>query len=127
MSDNAPEPSDLSPRDVPYDLSPVRAPTSIDGEPHEVAAAALDEYERLLISVVGYAQSVEAMVRTAMMTEALGLPDDLGGASPAQYPDKTYELQATTRANQALGMAATLLAQARRELALPVAESRRAI
>jgi hypothetical protein len=132
MADNTPDAgSELNPKDAAYELPAlpsIRVPTSIDGESHEVAAAALEEYERVLIALTGYAQSAEAMVRTAMLDEALSLPGSmlpLGDA--AAYPDATYELQAIVRANRALAIAINLLGRARAELEKPVAESRRLV
>jgi hypothetical protein len=128
MSENTPDAgSELNPRDAAYELPSVREPTSIDGEPHEVAASTVQEYLTLLIATAGYAERVEAMMRAAMMDEALTLPKDgsLGPPDPGTYPERTYEFQAVVRANKAIGIAIDLLHQAERELAKPIAESRR--
>jgi hypothetical protein len=129
MPDNSPSPdqgSELNPKDALY---PVRVPTSIDGEPYEVAEAAVSEYIALLTSVVGYAESVEAMVRAAMLDEALTLPKDgpLAAGDVTTYPERTYELAAVVRANKAVGIAIDLLQQAEAELRKPIADSRRLV
>lgn len=119
--------SALSPRDTRYEPWPQPLdPGTIDGEPHEVAAHALAEYSAVLANLTGYAQRVEDMVRSAMLSEAVTLPDNmLPPAGAGAYPETTYELSATARANQALGMAFELIEQARAELEKPIAESRR--
>ena len=114
-------------RDTRYELPPVIDPTTIDGEPHEVAAAGLEQLGNLLRAAIGYAEKAEAMVRSAMMTEALTLPDNLLPPEGAgDYPGLTYELQATARAGSALALAEQLVSQAEAELAKPISESRRA-
>ncbi len=114
--------SELNPRDERYLLPEIRVPTSIDGEPHEVAMTALVEFENVLAHLVPYGAGVENMVRAAMVSEALGLPDD---EDPTSYPERTYELAAVIRVNRALRIAENLIEQAITELDKPVAESRR--
>jgi hypothetical protein len=126
MSDNVPG-SELSPRDDPYKLPPLRSPQSIDGEPHEALAEALGEYIEVLGELTGYAQRLEDLTRSVMMSEALTLPDALQAkdGSPDTYAQGTYELHAVAKANQALGIALNLAGQAAAELEKPIAESRR--
>jgi hypothetical protein len=122
MSDN-----DLTPsRDERYVLPALRVPQAIDGEPHEALGTALYEYENLLAELIGYAEKLENLTRSVMMSEALTLPDSLRVVEDADtYAQGTYELHAVARANQALGMAQSLVAQAKAELEKPIAESRR--
>ena len=129
MSHNSPdavEGSELSPRDEPYELPPLRSPQSIDGEPHEAAGVALDEFGAVLRALIGYSERLEALVRSTMLSEAITLPETMLPPSGAGgYPETTYELAATQKSQRALALAEDMVNRARRELDKPVAESRR--
>lgn len=127
MPDSSPDAvpgSELSPRDEFITLPPLRSPQSIDGEPYEAADAALGEFQELLRVLSAYAVRLESLVHSAMMSEALTLPEDVAG-DVATYPDSTYELAATQRAGKAIGVAFLLTQKGRQELHKPVAKSRR--